>query len=107
MFNRFGISALVLGSVLALAAPILGSARDRDDWAGENDRQYSYSYANPAFSYRSQSYGYRAPAYSNGWRSYEYERGRTTDRDRNQHRKLTENGRGSDRQHADWNGGRR
>jgi hypothetical protein len=39
MLRSFGISALVLGSVLALAQPQVASARDRDDYRRDRDRR--------------------------------------------------------------------
>jgi hypothetical protein len=50
MLRKFGFPAVVLGTVLALAAPIAGLARDRNDYGRDNTR-YSYNAA-PNNEYR-------------------------------------------------------
>ena len=42
MLRKFGFPAIVLGTVLALAAPIAGLAKNRDD-NGRADARYSYN----------------------------------------------------------------
>jgi len=44
MIRKFGFPAVVLGTVLALAAPIAGLAKDRDDYGRDNGRSYSSSF---------------------------------------------------------------
>ena len=50
MLRKFGFPAVVLGTVLALAAPIAGLAGDRNDYGRDNAR-YSYNAA-PNYEYR-------------------------------------------------------
>jgi hypothetical protein len=44
MLRKFGFPAVVLGTVLALAAPIAGLAKDRDDYGRDNGRSYNASF---------------------------------------------------------------
>jgi hypothetical protein len=45
MLRKFGFPAVVLGTVLALAAPIAGLAKDRNDYGRDNGRSsYNASY---------------------------------------------------------------
>jgi hypothetical protein len=50
MLRKFGFPAVFLGTVLALAAPIAGLARDRNDY-GRDNGSYSYNGA-PNNEYR-------------------------------------------------------
>ena len=54
MLRKFGFPAVVFGAVLALAAPVAGLAKDRDDCNRDNGR---YSHNVPTYNdYRDDEY---------------------------------------------------
>ncbi len=74
MFKKYGVAAVAISSILALATPVISSARDRDDDNGwQSGRGYNYTVEQP-YSRGRQSYGnsWNSNGYGNTWNGNGY-----------------------------------